>query len=112
MKIGTKYELEEGELELLQKELPDNPCEQCVDHECYHCDGENEYEACVKIYKERNLYELAREIKKVYEYDRKLKEIKKEQMAVVQSINEQIGVPIIRRVDKKERQEWKIVQPE
>lgn len=111
MRIITKYELEEGDLELLQKELPDNTCEQCADHECYHCDEENKYEDCVKIYKERNLYELAQEMKKVYEYDRKLKEIKKKQMEVVRSINEKIGVPVIRRVDKKERKEWQIVQP-
>lgn len=95
MRIVTKYELEEGDLELLKKKLLDHPCEECLDHERYNCDESEQYEECIKVYKERNLYELTLEIKKVHECDRKIKEIRKEQMSIVKSVNEQIGVPII-----------------
>lgn len=111
MRIVTKYELEEGDLELLRKELPNHPCESCHERACCSCDEEKQYEKAVKIYKDRNLYELAKEMKQVHECDRKIKEIRKKQMAIVKTINEQIGVPIIQRVDKKERKEWQIVQP-
>lgn len=103
MKIITKYELEDGDLELLKKGLPEHPCQKCCDHDCCDCPEEAQYEKTIKMYKDRNILDLAQKLASLCELDQKIAELQQERQEMVQAIDDQAGIPIVQLIMEKEK---------
>ena len=81
MKKIVKYEFTEQELELLKKQLPQNPCIKCELNGVPGCCGCQEaiiYENSIKIYKDLGIFDIAREIQMARDYLNKMEELRKE----------------------------------
>lgn len=78
MKEVVTYQLDEEDIELLKKELPDNPCAiKCHGGVigCCGCLDAYEYEDTVKIYKDKGIFDIALEIKSVKDNKKRIQEL-------------------------------------
>lgn len=81
MKIIQQCVFDDEDRRLLSIELPDNPCNNCsVDNvgECFGCPDDFKYNEAIRIYKERNIYDLALKFKKIKKLQREIDKIQKE----------------------------------
>ncbi len=64
MKSVTIYKFTNEDIEFLKKDLPDNPCITCSDkYSCCECPEGNQYNKAISPYVDKNIYEIARNIK-------------------------------------------------
>ena len=78
MKEVVTYQFDEDDIELLKKELPDNPCAVKCNGGfigCCGCPDVYKYEDAVKIYKDKGIFDIALEIKSVKDNQEKIKEL-------------------------------------
>ena len=63
-----QYIFDNEDRRLLSIELPDNPCDNysLKKNECCWCSDVDKYAKTVKLYKERNIYDLALKIKSMH----------------------------------------------
>lgn len=64
----TRIDFEKGDLDLLKRPLPQNPCSNCqsrLDGSCCGCPESREYEALVKPYRDAGVYDLASKMKQI-----------------------------------------------
>lgn len=83
MKRITNVLIEDSDYELLEKVLPDNPCDGCgAGVGCCGCPSGKDYGEKVKLYKDAGIYEVAMAVKRINTAENKMtvlqKEIKKE----------------------------------
>lgn len=78
MKKIVTYQLDEEDIELLKKEIPDNPCNiKCHGGfiGCCVCPDICEYADTVKIYKDKGIFNIALEIKRIKENKKQIQQL-------------------------------------
>lgn len=91
MKIVTQYEFDDEDRRLLSIKLPDNPCGKCYlisSGECCGCPDGDKYAETVKIYKERNIYDLALKFKRMDDLQKEIVDIQKQINNIKKEIEE------------------------
>lgn len=79
MEAIITYKFTNKEIELLKKELPDNPCDKCTEkYSCCGCPKSKEYNIKISPYINNNIYEIALRIKKYKKILEKFYDIKEE----------------------------------
>ena len=96
MKEVITYQFDEEDIELLKKEILDNPCDvKCHGGFvcCCGCPDVKKYEDTVKIYKDKGIFDIALEIKsvkdnkkRIQELQEKIKELEKKTMQIEKNI--------------------------
>ena len=79
MTVTQTYEFSDNDVKLLQKILPDNPCNGCSDkHCCCGCPSQSKYIATITQYKDAGLYNIACDIKEYHRINLKIECYQKE----------------------------------
>lgn len=91
MKIIQQCVFDDEDRRLLSIELPDNPCHNCPDGsvgECCGCSDDRKYNEAIRIYKERNIYDLALKFKRIKRLQREIDKIQNEIEKIEKEIND------------------------
>lgn len=93
---------EKRDYDLLERDIPDNPCNRCSIMEratCCGCKEYREYDRLMKLYKDSNLFGFAEEI---HDMEKQIKEIKLSVNACMQIYN-RLPKDVKENVDKVKR---------
>lgn len=93
MRIEQNIIFTNEDLELLKKELPNNPCTKCDAHirgYCCGCQQRIDYDKMVKIYRDNNIYDIALEIKKINELEKSINKMRKNQEDILSNLPKEI----------------------
>lgn len=91
MKIVEQYVFDDEDRRLLSIELPDNPCNNCsVGNvgECFGCPDDFKYNEAIRIYKGRNIYDLALKFKRIKRLKREIDKLQNEIEKIEKEIND------------------------
>ena len=88
-----QYIFDDEDRRLLSIEIPDDPCDKCYlnSNGCCGCSDGTQYAETTKLYKERNIYDLALKIKRMHKLQKEISDMQKEIDNIVKEI-ENTGV--------------------
>lgn len=92
MKTNQTLIFSEEDMELLKKELPDNPCLSCgINYTiCSGCSESSAYKNKINVYRDRNIFDFAKTLKDIHKLGLSIKDMQNKVEKLTSELPEEV----------------------